>query len=98
MKKIATFADGIGPWKPMIVAENSTVGNLIISNMVKDAHTAGLLVHPYTFRKDAGRVPAYAKNFTQLLDIFLYQVGVDGVFTDYPDIAVDFIKNKERKK
>lgn len=97
MEKIAKYADGIGPWKPMLVAEDSTASNLIISNMVKEAHSAGLLVHPYTFRKDPGRIPAYAKDFEDMLDIFLYQVGVDGVFTDYPDLAVDFIRQKEHQ-
>lgn len=97
MKKIAKYADGIGPWKPMLVSTKSTPTNLIINNMVKQAHLHGMKVHPYTFRKDQDRIPAYAKNFEQLLDIFLYQVGVDGVFTDFPDLAVEFIKKKEMK-
>lgn len=96
MKKIAKYADGIGPWKPMIVDESSTIGHLKITNMVKEAHTAGLVVHPYTFRKDPSRIPHYAKDFNQLLDIFLYQVGVDGIFTDYTDIAVKLISEHEK--
>lgn len=95
MTKIAEYADGIGPWKSMLVADDSTSNNLKISSMVKDAHAAGMKVHPYTFRKDLGRIPAYAKDFEELLDIFLYQVGVDGVFTDYPDLVVEFVNNKE---
>jgi len=96
MKKIAQYADGIGPWKPMIVSDDSTIDNLNITNMVKEAHAAGLVVHPYTFRKDPGRIPNYAKNFNQLLTIFLYQVGVDGIFTDYTDIAVKLINQHEK--
>ena len=95
MEKIATFADGIGPWKSMLVSDKSTAGNLLISDMLNQAHKHGLQVHPYTFRKDVGRIPKYAKDFDDLLDIFLYQVGVDGVFTDYPDLAVDYIHRKE---
>ncbi len=96
MKKIARYADGIGPWKPMLVSEQSTPDHLIFTPLLKEAHEAGLLVHPYTFRKDKGRIPPYAKNFNHLLDIFLYQLGVDGIFTDYPDLAVAFIKEKEK--
>ncbi len=96
MKKIARYADGVGPWKPMLVSEQSTKEHLVFTPLLKEAHAEGLLVHPYTFRKDQGRIPAYAKDFTDLLDIFLYQLGVDGIFTDYPDLAVAFIKGKQK--
>jgi glycerophosphoryl diester phosphodiesterase len=98
MKKIAKYADGIGPWKPMIIDDKSTLGHIHISNLVNEAHSAGLVVHPYTFRKDAGRIPQYVENFDQLLDLFLYQVDVDGIFTDYTDAAVKFINQREQKK
>ncbi len=91
MRKIAQYADGIGPWKPMIVKDDSIPGQLNVTPMLKDAHDAGLVVHPYTFRLDEGRIPGYAKNFDDLLDIFLYQVGVDGLFTDFPDKGVQFL-------
>ncbi|MGL5813440.1 MAG: glycerophosphodiester phosphodiesterase [Aeromonas sp.] len=92
MKTIATYADGIGPWKPMIVTEPGIPGKPVITGMVKEAHAAGLKVHPYTFRQDQGQIPAYAKDFTDLLNIFLYQADVDGVFSDFPDKAVELIK------
>ena len=96
MQKIAKYADGIGPWKPMIVADNSTKGNLYISDMVEEAHQEGMQVHPYTFRIDEGRIPVYANDFNDLLDIFYNKAGVDGVFTDFPDLAVDFLKKQNR--
>ena len=95
MEKIAEYADGIGPWKSFLVDDNSESDNLIISSMVRDAHAAGMEVHPFTFRLDSGRIPKYADSFEQLLEIFLYKVGVDGIFTDFPDKAVDFIRSKE---
>jgi len=97
MKKIAQYADAIGPWKPMIIDEQSTVTNLIISSMVKDAHAVGMKVHPYTFRLDEGKIPKYADSFEDLLELFLYKVGVDGIFTDFPDKAVEFIRSKQKK-
>lgn len=90
--KIAEYADGIGPWKPMLVKDGSTADNLIITDMVKDAHENGMEVHPYTFRLDEGRIPAYAKDFEDMLDIFFNKVGVDGVFSDFPDRAVNFLR------
>ena len=92
MKTIAGYADGIGPWKPMIVTEPGTPGKPMFTAMVKEAHAAGLKVHPYTFRQDEGQIPPYAKDFTDLLNIFLYQADVDGVFSDFPDKAVAVIK------
>lgn len=95
MKTIAEYADGIGPWKPMIIKSESTRGNLMITDMVKEAHAAGMEVHPYTFRLDYGRIPPYAASFEEMLDIFYFQVGVDGLFTDFPDRAVEFLRRAQ---
>ena len=95
MQKIAEYADGIGPWKSMIVTDKSRAENLVVTNMVKEAHNAGLVVHPYTFRLDKGRIPQYASSFEEVLQIFYYKAGVDGVFTDFPDRAVNFLRQKE---
>ncbi|SHH35292.1 glycerophosphodiester phosphodiesterase [Tepidibacter thalassicus] len=95
MKKIAEYADGVGPWKPMIVKDDSTKENLKITNLVKEAHEAGLEVHPYTFRLDKGRIPKYAENFEDMLNVFYNKVGVDGVFTDFPDKAVEFLNKSQ---
>ena len=96
MAEIAKYADGIGPWKPFLVDDKSTKDNLVITSMMTDAKKAGLEVHPYTFRADKGRIPTYADNFEDMLDIFLNKVGVDGVFTDFPDKAVQFVKESEK--
>jgi glycerophosphoryl diester phosphodiesterase len=50
------------------------------------AHDAGLLLHPYTFRRD--ELPPFAANCESLLELFFEEVGVDGVFCDHPDVAV----------
>lgn len=91
MKKVAEYADGIGPWKPMLVDDTSTKSNIIIKPLMKAAKQAGLQVHPYTFRADPGRIPAYTDSFEGMLDIFYNQVKVDGLFTDFPDKAVSFL-------
>ena len=98
MQKIAKYADGIGPWIGMVVKNESTKDSLVVTNIVKDAHNAGLQVHPYTFRLDPGRIPKYASSFEEMLNIFYYQVGVDGIFTDFPDRVVDFLKRAEAQQ
>lgn len=94
MQELAWFADGIGPEKGMIISADSTPGNLIISSLVRDAHEAGLQVHPYTFRADSGQIPAYARDFDHLLELFYVEAGVDGLFTDFADKAVQYLKNR----
>lgn len=91
MKRIAEYADGVGPWLPMVVRSESSRGNIQLTGLVEEAHQAGLQVHPYTFRKDAGQIPGYAADFEELLDIFLNRAHVDGVFSDFPDRAAAFI-------
>jgi glycerophosphoryl diester phosphodiesterase len=94
MTQLAQFADGVGPAHTMVVSEDSTAGNIKITDLVANAHAAGMQVHPYTYRKDPGQVPAYAKDFSDLLEIHLFQADVDGVFTDFSDLAVDFLRAK----
>ncbi|MCW7554415.1 glycerophosphodiester phosphodiesterase [Endozoicomonas gorgoniicola] len=98
MEQIAQYADGIGPWKPFLVDNASTKKNIVVTPMIKAAKQAGLEVHPYTFRADQGRIPTYADGFEDMLDIFLNRVGVDGVFTDFPDRAVQFIQRSGSEK
>ena len=58
------------------------------TNLVQLAHEAGLFVHPYTFRNEAGTLSgSYAGNpINEYIQFF--QLGVDGVFSDFPDTAV----------
>ncbi len=91
MKMVASYADGIGPSMRLIVAPGSVAGNLQITKLVELAHDLGLVVHPYTFRRDL--LPAYAEDYGDLLDIFLDDIGVDGVFTDFPDLTIEYIES-----
>jgi len=94
MDKLANFADGIGPEKDLVIKRASTKSNIAVTELVGRAHAAGLQVHPYTFRLDPGQVPQYAENFEELLELYYFKADVDGVFTDFPDRAADFLKNR----
>lgn len=91
IRSVATYADGIGPSMQLIVEPDSIAGELKKSNLVELAHDRGLVVHPYTFRRDL--LPAYAADYDDLLKIFLDDIGVDGVFTDFPDSTVAYIES-----
>ncbi|WP_199269463.1 glycerophosphodiester phosphodiesterase [Cobetia sp. L2A1] len=92
MERIAGYADGIGPWKPMVIEDSSTKGDIKVTTLVDNAHDAGLIVMPYTFRLDEGRIPAWASDYDDMLRVFFEEAGVDGIFTDYPDRAVQWLK------
>jgi glycerophosphoryl diester phosphodiesterase len=93
IKSISEYADGIGPWMPHIVTGRDGDGQPIITDLVKNAHAAGLVVHPYTFRKD--ELPEYAKSFDDAMTIFCEDAKIDGLFTDFPDLAVGFLKTEQ---
>lgn len=89
LEEIAKVADGIGPALSHI-ASLSAEGKLVLSDLVTNAHAAKLAVHPYTCRAD--ELPKYAKSMDQLFQIFFIEAGVDGIFTDFPDQGVAYLK------
>ena len=96
---VKSYADGIGPWKPYLVTTVADgvdrTGNGILSindrrvdgstGVVEAAHAAGLLVHAFTFRNDAS---GYGFADPQAEMQYYFNLGVDGVFTDFPDTGV----------
>ena len=87
---IAQVADGIGPSMHHVVTGVDASGRPMITDLVADAHALGLAVHPYTFRADA--LPDYADSLEDALRIFLVETDVDGVFTDFPDRAIAYLR------
>jgi len=87
--QIAKVADAIGPWMAQIVIGADKNGKLNITPLAAAAQDLGLEVYPYTLRADA--LPPYAGSFDRALEIFLVEIGADGVFTDQPDLAVAFV-------
>ena len=58
------------------------------TEVVKNAHAAGLFVHAYTFRSEAKRLASDFKGDPKAEYQLFYQLGVDGVFSDFADHAV----------
>jgi glycerophosphoryl diester phosphodiesterase len=82
MKKLKEFADGVGPAKGLIERN---------PEIVKWAHAAGLTVTPYTFRSaqpaaQPAAQPGRYKDAREEMRHFLFDYGVDAVFTDNPDL------------
>jgi glycerophosphoryl diester phosphodiesterase len=96
LRGIAEYADGVGPSKDYIVPRNANGTSGTPTSFVADAHEAGLVVHPYTFRNENQFLPAelrssddqnaYGDAFAEYEQFFA--LGVDGVFSDNPDTAL----------
>ncbi|HEU4451398.1 MAG TPA: glycerophosphodiester phosphodiesterase [Longimicrobium sp.] len=101
LAEIATCADGIGPNKSLVIPREADGRLAAPGPLVADAHAAGLLVHPWTFRRENVFLPTDLQagdpadpEFPRLpggleaeLTAF-YAAGVDGVFADFPDVAL----------
>ncbi len=89
MRFTASYADGIGPWKPFIISfekeADGTVNLLPKTDFVELAHKFNLQVHPYTFRNEDEK---WSKGNPEAEYHLFFDAGVDGVFTDYTDVAV----------
>jgi glycerophosphoryl diester phosphodiesterase len=73
LRDIAAWATGLGPNKAIVEMR---------PEVVKWAHAAKLTVTPWTFRSsNTGAYPSVREEMTK----FLYDYGVDAVFTDNPD-------------
>jgi glycerophosphoryl diester phosphodiesterase len=99
LREIARYADGVGPSKDYIVPRTPPPAgcSLAPTTFVRDAHRAGLVVHPYTFRAENEFLPCELRSSsipTRHGDLEaevrqFFELGVDGVFVDHPDYAVD---------
>lgn len=90
LKIVATYADGIGPHKAMVIPR-TMIGNLgTPTTLVADAHKVGLAVHPWTFRRENYFLPLAQKSgidprgigdVVAEMKAFL-ATGIDGIFSD----------------
>ena len=101
LKDIARYADGVGPSKDYIVPRDASGRSLPPTSFVTDAHKAGLLVHPYTFRNENTFLPLELRSSANPADygnaiaedVQFFKLGVDGIFTDNPDTGVEARKD-----
>lgn len=99
LREIARYADGVGPEKHHFIIPLDAEGRLDVAHataFVADAHAAGLMVHPYTFRAENHFLPSDHRHgdderargdLAGELRAFL-AAGIDGFFIDQADIGV----------
>ena len=98
--EIKTYAEGVGLWKSLLVSSATQASGVAACNeanrtllppsqMIDDAHRAGLLVHAWTFRNEQHRLAVDYRGNPINEYLKFYQLGVDGVFSDFSDTAVE---------
>ena len=95
---IKTYADGIGPWKPQVLAHSvvpykdgaglKDVNTLKDTGLIANAHKAGLIVHSFTFRNEPARLAGIFKGDPVQEFLAYFRLGIDGVFTDFTATGV----------
>lgn len=85
LQGITTYAQGIAPWLPQLFSD-ADGGQPALNKLVEQAHRAGLVVHPYTLRRE--ELPRAFPSAPAFAAFLFSQAGVDGLFADSPDDAL----------
>jgi len=96
LREIATYADGVGVNKALVLPRDANGNTGAPSALVGDAHAEGLLVHVWTMRNENQFMAANFRIGTDpnadgdaiAEDQAFLDAGIDGFFTDYPDTGV----------
>lgn len=97
LKAVAAYAQGLGPAWSQILPTGADGALAAPTRLVADAHAAGLKVHPWTVRAENAFLPPAlwrgtdpaAHGDVQAVLKALYSAGVDGLFSDFPGLAVE---------
>ena len=96
LREISTYAQGIAPSRHRILQRDADQTLVGISGLVHEAHRAGLSVLPWTLRAENAYLPRHLRRGSDPAALgdgegearLLLALGVDGLITDHPDIAL----------
>lgn len=88
LSQIAIYADAIGPSKRLIIPQGENSQLLSPTSLIQDAHHVGLGVHAWTFRNEDCFLASEYQNQPETEYEAFFSLGLDGVFSDFPDRAV----------
>jgi glycerophosphoryl diester phosphodiesterase len=86
LREISTYAQVLAPHKDLVIPRTASGELDAPTDLVDQAHRAGLAVHLWTFRAEQRFLPTGLDLNGELTRFAA--TGIDGVFADHPDIAV----------
>lgn len=91
--EIAGYADGLGANSRLVIPVDDAGLVMRSTSLVEDAHAAGLFVHVWTLRAEPVFLSrSYQGDLAREVRAFA-DLGVDGIFTDFPDVAASVLKH-----
>jgi glycerophosphoryl diester phosphodiesterase len=91
LEKLAGTVDAIGPWLLYLYELQPGDDVPVSTGFAQMAHDVGLDVHPFTFRADD--LPGGFETFAELVRFFADDLAIDGLFTDFPDLALETLES-----
>ena len=88
LREIAEYAQAIGVHKNLLIPRDNYGKLLSPTSLIIDAHAANLQVHAWTFRNEDFFLPLDLQGNPQKEYEIFFSLGIDGVFSDYPNIAL----------
>ena len=96
LREVSTYAQGIAPSRHRILLRDADQTLTGISDLVSQAHRAELAVVPWTLRAENACLPRHLRRGSDPAALgdadgearLLLALGVDGLITDSPDVAV----------
>lgn len=90
-EEIAKYAVGIGPTMDLFYTPSIVNNSVSPTSLMQNAKNYNLLVHPFTFRADS--IPLSFKSYAEMIQWFVTELKVDGLFTDFVDQTISLIKD-----
>jgi glycerophosphoryl diester phosphodiesterase len=87
LRAIGSYADGIGPSTRLVIPAAADGTLLAPNDLVARAHAAGLVVHVWTLRSEPAFLSLFYNGDVGVEFRRFRDLGVDGIFTDFPDAA-----------
>lgn len=87
LREISTYAQVLAPHKDLVIPRTPSGSLGEPTRLVEQAHRTGLAVHVWTFRAERRFLPAGLDLAGELRRFAA--TGIDGVFADHPDVAVE---------
>jgi Glycerophosphoryl diester phosphodiesterase len=93
--ELSKHATIYAPWFSHIAVPDVDGKSYKISDIVEQARKHGMKVHTWTHRVDSP--PKGFKNSDEMLDVVFGKVKLDGVFSDFPDNAINYLKRNNMR-